>query len=139
MTLQQFITTYTGKKVGNGQCVSLMRQYLVDVLKLPEYALHALGTWGGAKDLYNKFSAEDAKSFIKVPNTPNGIPPVGAIIVFKTSILPPWLFGISGHVGMVVNADLYHVTVFHLNYPTGSTAQQHTFTYKDSLGWFIKK
>ena len=62
MTLTQFINTYLGKKVdykdekfkgdGSFQCVDLARQYLKDVLNVPQFP--ALGADGGAKDIFDK-------------------------------------------------------------------------------------
>ena len=57
MTLTTFINTYLGKKVdfdknGEFQCVDLFRQYVKDVLELPQTP--ALGANGGAKDIFDK-------------------------------------------------------------------------------------
>lgn len=57
MTLTTFINTYLGKKVdwdknGEFQCVDLARQYINDVLELPQPP--ALGKNGGAKDMFDK-------------------------------------------------------------------------------------
>ena len=57
MTLTTFINTYLGYKVdydGNKsyQCVDLARQYINDVLELPQPP--ALGENGGAKDMFEK-------------------------------------------------------------------------------------
>lgn len=62
MTLTTFINTYLGKKVDytdenfkgdkSYQCVDLFRQYVKDVLELPQTP--ALGANGGAKDIFDK-------------------------------------------------------------------------------------
>lgn len=57
MTLTTFINTYLGKKVdydnSNGcQCTDLYRQYLKDVLNVPQTP--ALGADGGARDIFDK-------------------------------------------------------------------------------------
>ena len=57
MTLTTFTKTYLGKKVdfdkeGTPQCVDLCRQYLKDVLDVPQFP--PLGKEGGAKDIFDK-------------------------------------------------------------------------------------
>ena len=57
MTLTSFINKYLGKKVDydnnkSYQCVDLARQYIKDVLDLPQPP--ALGENGGAKDMFDK-------------------------------------------------------------------------------------
>lgn len=52
MRLTQFIKTYLGKKVGSGQCVALARQYIEDVLEVPQFP--ALGEEGGAREIIDK-------------------------------------------------------------------------------------
>jgi hypothetical protein len=62
MTLTTFINSYLGKKVDytdenfkgdkSYQCVDLFRQYVKDVLELPQTP--ALGVNGGAKDIFDK-------------------------------------------------------------------------------------
>lgn len=62
MTLTTFINTYLGKKVdykdeqfrgdGRFECVDLYRQYVKDVLNMPQTP--ALGADGGAKDIFDK-------------------------------------------------------------------------------------
>jgi hypothetical protein len=57
MTLTTFVNTYLGKKVdfdkeGTPQCVDLARQYIKDVLNMPQPP--ALGVNGGAKDMFDK-------------------------------------------------------------------------------------
>ena len=56
MTLTTFIKNYLGKKIdydGNKsyQCVDLVRQYIQDVLEMPQPP--ALGENGGAKDMFD--------------------------------------------------------------------------------------
>ena len=52
MRLTQFIKTYLGKKVGSGQYVALARQYIKDVLEVPQFP--ALGEEGGAREIIDK-------------------------------------------------------------------------------------
>ena len=63
MTLTSFINKYLGTKVdydknGEPQCVDLARQYINDVLEVPQPP--ALGQDGGAKDLFDKHGVLNA-------------------------------------------------------------------------------
>ena len=63
MTLTTFINKYLGTKVdydknGEPQCVDLARQYINDVLEVPQPP--ALGQDGGAKDLFDKHGVLNA-------------------------------------------------------------------------------
>ena len=49
MTLQEFINTYLGVQVGDGQCVALIKQYESDVLNLTPQSV------GNAVDYYREF------------------------------------------------------------------------------------
>ena len=52
MTLQEFVNTYNGTKVGGGQCVDLILQYQQDVQNLTP-------TWAGnAVDYYRDYYTE---------------------------------------------------------------------------------
>ena len=119
----------------NSQCTDLMRQYVKDIYGLNPYA--AIPTTGAAKNIYYNF--RDNQYFKKIPNTPTGIPPQGAILFFKTSIWYPWLFGWAGHVGIIDSANINSLILFNQNYPTGSPCNFRKFTYKDTLGWMIRK
>ena len=121
------------------QCVDLMRKYVKEVFNIPGYNsdLPALGNWGHAKDLFYKFPAK-SKYFKKVYNTPVGVPPQGAIVFFKTSVLPKWLYGIDGHVAIVDSATVMEMILFGQNYPTKFPSSFRRFTYKDCLGWLIR-
>ncbi len=146
MTLKTFIATWTEKpcdfdKGGTFECVDLVRQYCVDVLKLPGYTLHALGKWGGAKDLYNKFT--ETKYFTRIANNPHSynMPNPGAIVVWKGwawSLKEGWVTGWAGHAAAVVQATGMKLIVFNQNYPKGSLPHLQSFTYTGVLGWIQK-
>lgn len=144
MTHSQFVSKYLGKFVdvdgypkGNPyQCTDLMRRYITDVYGLDSYKVIP-GDTRGAK--YYFWNYQRDYPFKKVINTKTNIPSQGDIVFFKTSILPPWLFGISGHVAIVDTADIKNLIVFQQNWPTGSSCQLHKFDlYKDCLGWLHK-
>ena len=52
MTLTEFVNTYTGVQVGDGQCVALIKQYESDVLNLTAQSV------GNAVDYYRNFYNE---------------------------------------------------------------------------------
>lgn len=136
MTYSDFIWKWNTRycdydgRYGN-QCVDLMRQYCKDVLGVDGYI--AIPPRGNAKDIFYAF--RDNAYFKKVLNTPTGIPKKGDVLFFKTSLWFPFSFGIAGHVGIVDNADLYNITLFNQNYPTGRYCEFRRFKYKDCIGW----
>lgn len=52
MTLSEFVNTYLGVQVGDGECVALIKQYEADVLGLTPQAV------GNAVDYYRNFYNE---------------------------------------------------------------------------------
>lgn len=111
------------------QCTDTMRQYVKDVHGLAPYT--AIPTTGNAKDIYRNF--RNNKHFRKENNSPNGIPQKGDIAFWGTY---PFITGWAGHVGIVVEASLYHLIVFNQNYgPVGSPCRFQRFSYKGVLGW----
>ncbi len=142
MTIDEFFTTYNGRFVDydgvwGQQCTDLMRQYIKDVLGWAPYI--ALPFTGNAKDIFSKFPEGGNKYFQKIKNTPNGIPQKGDIAFFKTSYLPPWLYGWAGHVEIVSVAWLMGLNDFSQNWPTGSFCKFVTRSYKDCLGWLRQR
>lgn len=139
MNHSQFTGKYNGKFVDYDhaygyQCVDVMRQYVLDVFGLKPYV--AIPTTGTAKNIFLNFKTNNY--FKKVLNTPTGIPPKGAILFFKNSILPPWNYGFAGHVAIVDSANMMSMILFGQNYPTGSACSFRKFTYKDCLGWLVR-
>lgn len=94
MTLDDFITKYLGKQVeyhsyGAGalyQCVDLVNQYIKEVLELTPI----IGT--NAKDVPEKASK---KEFIWIPNTLEGVPLKGDIVVWNGNV-----GGGAGHIAI---------------------------------------
>lgn len=120
--------------VYGSQCVDLMRGFVKEVYDLNPYV--AIPTTGDAKDIYTNF--KNNQYFVKVPNTPTGVPQRGDIVFFKTSLWYPWLYGRAGHVGVVESANVMSLVLFNQNYPTNSPCLFRKFTYKDCLGWLHK-
>ncbi len=136
MNPDQFFNKYNGKFINYDgvwgfQCTDLMRQYVKEVFNVNPYT--AIPTTGSAKNIFKNF--KDNKYFKKVLNTPTGVPPKGSIIFFKTSILPPWIYGFDGHVAIVSGADINRMITFDQNYPKRSFCKFVNRNYKDCIGW----
>lgn len=133
MNLQEFINEHTGKYLevagsanAQNQCVDLANAYIRDVLVLP------IIEWTNAVDFPSK--GGDLYDFI--PNTPDGFPIAGDLIIFG-----PYkgLYGTPGHIGVVVYADVKLVKVFEENYPTGSVCKIGDHNYLGCKGWMRAK
>jgi hypothetical protein len=108
----------------------------------------AVGYSGGAKDMLRAGSTFYDQDVNRIQNTPNGIPPKGAIVVFDGSIWNKW-----GHTGVVVDADINRITILEQNGGLGkgfgfSTDAVRYCKYKYTwnsfgvgkvLGWIVPK
>ncbi len=130
MSFNDFFNQYNGQKnVGNtpqniGQCVGLIEVYI-----------RGLGldqVWGNADDLYA--NAPDA-SFVKIPNTPTGIPQQGDVIVWSSEFN-----GGVGHTGIATGkGDLNTFDCFEQNDPIGSNCHVKNYNYSYVTGWLRPK
>ena len=132
ITLEQLVAKYNGKycEVGGSagavnQCVDLANAFINECLGEPVL----LGT--NAVDFPEKI---DRTRFDWVENTPDGIPPKGAIIIFKQY---GTRYGTPGHIGIVLEATKDTFTIFEQNYPTGSVCTTHTRNYLGCRGWLV--
>jgi len=123
-----FFNKYNGvPNVGNtpenkGQCVGLVMVFIAD-LGLPHI-------WGHAKDIYANAGSE----YEKIPNTPEGVPQLGDIIVWNGR-----MGGGYGHIAIVEKATVDSFTSFDQNYPTGSAPRLVEHTYSSVIGWLRPK
>ncbi len=131
LTLQQFITKYTGVKCGNtnenfGQCVGL--------ISLWQDNLGASHEYGNAKDLLNN---ADQTKFNVIYNSPFNAPKPGDILVFNSS----WGGG-YGHTGIVTSASVWSFSLFEQNNPLNAAPHvlaHSTSDYFSVLGWLHPK
>jgi hypothetical protein len=148
MNYYSFKSQYLGKrydydKVYGYQCVDLAKLWAFAGWGLKP---HAVGHGGHAKNVFNHAdSMLSSKVARRIPNTPTGIPPTGAIIVFDSA--PK---NIYGHIAVVEKADTNRVTVLEQNANgkgdgrgTGAI-RVHTYKYTANgagvgkvLGWLI--
>ena len=129
MTLEEFITKYTGKFVeyhsyGSGalnQCTDCTNQYIVEVLGKTAI----IGT--NAVDFPTKAS-KDEFDFIK--DAPLIVPEKGDLVVWKTN-----------HIAICLYADveLPWFTSFDQNWPTGSVCKKVDHSYSNVFGWLRPK
>lgn len=123
MTLQEFISKYTSKKVDwdnqfGAQCMDLYRFYLKEVWQKAQTPLVT-----GAFQVFNSLENEYEK--IKI-----GIPKSGDVITWDEG------YAKNGHIAIVVSADSKKVTVFEQNNPIGSACKTASHSYNHTIGWF---
>jgi hypothetical protein len=137
MTLDDYIKKYNGKYIeysdpsNRFQCVDNMRQYVQDVLGLPQSALP------GALYAKSVFTNYNGSAFKKIFNRPDNWPNDGDIVFWGYY---PFVTGWAGHVGINVGngANLNNFISFDQNYPTGSACHRQVHNYKGVLGWLRK-
>lgn len=129
MTLDEFVSKWSGKVCDfdghySGQCVDLYRQYVKEVLGIPQTPPVA-----GAKDIWN-----NCPGFDKFPNTPDNIPLKGDVMIWGSK------YGQYGHVAIVTEADINKFTCFSQNDPSGSLPGLKTYkAWSTLLGWLRAK
>lgn len=117
MTYQEFYSKYINQKldydnVWRFQCVDLAKAVGDWIWGLKS---GSVGYSGGAKDIMRNNSIWENTYVNRVPNTPNGVPPKGAVIVFDSTLVNKF-----GHVGIVDSADKDWIYVLEQNGGRGS-------------------
>ena len=111
--------------LGGNQCVALSNHYMQKIFGVAWNKIYS--AWY-AKDIY---AAASGAYFEKIPQTPEGIPQKGDIIVFKASIN-----GGAGHIAVVESANINTITVIEQNGPSGRWVKRYTYkNYAHVLGW----
>lgn len=126
MTLNEFVQKYENKFVDwdshfGSQCVDLFRQYVNDVLVIPQPP----GV-SGANEL---FTVAQDKYWEKLTKNPRP----GDVVIWGTGI-GPW-----GHVAIYLNGDENNLTSFDQNFPVGTPCHKQNHNYKNILGYLRKK
>jgi hypothetical protein len=135
MSYDQFVAKWTG--VGADfdgaygfQCVDLFNFYNRDVVG---QGFVGTPTTGGAADLWNDYTTLDG--YTKVANSPTGVPPKGAVVIWAANTKAT---GAAGHVGIASGeGDADYFVSFDQNYPTGSLPHMQRHTYEGVLGWYV--
>lgn len=128
MVLQEFINQYRGKYVDfdnayGAQCVDLVQFYNRDVVGGARLT-------GNAKDIFGQ--QPDKYEWVK--NTPDGVPPPGAIVVYGGSV-----GGGYGDVTVSQGGNASTFTGFGQNYPYGAPTHSAARNYAGMTGWGIPK
>ena len=129
MTLAQFVEKWNGKGIDYDghygfQCVDLYRQYVQEVLQVPQ----SPGVTG-AKDIWNSYLTEH---YDRVSNSPDGIPEPGDIMIWGSD------YGQYGHVAVITEANKDTFTCFSQNDPLGALCGLKKYS-KWGLGWLHPK
>ena len=132
MNVNEFFQAYNGKPIdfdgswGN-QCVDLYRQYCKEALEVIKQSPGVLGAY----QIWNTYRKDD---FDQIVNTPEGIPQVGDVIIWKKASTLPF-----GHVAVFKEGDVNTFLSFDQNWPTGSYCHFQNHSYKNVLGWLRPK
>jgi hypothetical protein len=98
--------------IAGNQCVDLAKGYPAKVWNIP---VHSVGYSGGAKDIMRSGAIFKDSDVNRIPNTPNGVPPKGAVVVFDSTLANRY-----GHVGIVDSADKNWIYVLEQNGGSGN-------------------
>lgn len=110
-----------------GQCVAGVQSYTNIELGIggcPAFPV------AGAKDMFG--TRTDAFDWVR--NTPEGVPPRGAIMVWNGRVGGGW-----GHTGVVTAANVNTFDCFQQNDPYHSPMHVKTYNYANVIGWAIPK
>lgn len=133
MTLQQFKDKYLGKQVeyhsysplAKYQCVDLVNQYIVEVLGLTP----VIGT--DAKDFPSRFTTGE---FAFIPNTPEGVPEEGDIVVWNGKV-----GGGAGHIAVFLEGNASKFTSLDQNWSQKQRVTTESHNYTNVSGWLRPK
>ena len=125
MTFSEFLTKYNGKGIDDDgyygyQCMDLAHRYAKEVVGKDFAPAPA------AKDVWN----QTIDGYDKIPNTPDGVPSKGDIIIWGVGIGP------YGHIAIFDHGDVSFFTSFDQNWPLNSLCHYQNHNYTGVLGWF---
>jgi DNA-binding transcriptional regulator/RsmH inhibitor MraZ len=131
MTYQEWKNKNLGKPLDwdgqyGSQCVDACRFYVADVLGYPQFSPVT-----GAGEI---FDVAQSEYYTKVENTPTGIPPVGAIVIWKKSTKLPY-----GHVAIADEGSSTTVLRTLDQNWSGQKLTEEKHDYSGVRGWLIPK
>jgi hypothetical protein len=141
MTLKEkvsrFVRRYDGKRIdgysrSGGQCVDAVRQFMAETFGWSRSKIYNAVPPGNAKTF---FANANPKYFRKVKNTPDYVPPVGAIGVYGSSMGNGY-----GHV-VIVREDSTKrlLKSFDQNYSLYRKCAREAHRYSGCIGFLIKR
>ena len=130
MTIKEYFSKYNGKFIDwdkhyGPTCVDNYRQYCQEVLQVPQSppVQGAAGIW----DNYRQ------DLFVKIPNTPLGVPQFGDIVIWNKRLNG------YGHVAIFQTGGIWSFTSFDQNWPVGVPCHFQKHNYRYVLGWLRSK
>ena len=135
--LEKYLRTPTNIDWGFGyQCIDAVKLYVLQVywIKLGAFGGSARAGW------YNKKNTFDPKIWLKIPNTPAGVPKQWDIIFYDAPVE-------TGHVAVVHEANVNDVMLIEQNWATwnglwkgyDAVNIETKRDYARCLGWYHKK
>lgn len=127
MTLDEFVTKYDGTKVGDGQCVALIKKYESDVLGIVPEAV------GNAHQYYDNYENEPFlyNNYNRYENDGINLLKVGDIVVWSTAVGSG-----AGHIAIAYqNIENDSFVSFDQNWNTPLKCNIETHNYNNVLGW----
>jgi len=117
MTYNEFYSQYINQRldfdsVYRFQCADLAKGYPSKVWGVQT---GSIGYSGGAKDIMKSGAIFKDSDVNRIPNTPDGVPPKGAVVVFDSTLVNRY-----GHVGIVDRADKNWIYVLEQNGGSGN-------------------
>ena len=133
MTIEEFVARWTNKAcdfdgVYGNQCMDLMHQYVYDVLGLTDAKILQAST---AYLAYAGFNWP--QYFVKIENTPTGVPQKGDIMFWNTGV------GSAGHVAIFLSGNVNQFNSFDQNWPVKSLPHIQLHNYDYVAGWLRPK
>lgn len=131
MTLNEFVNTYNGTTIGNGQCPALVLQYEGDCLGLTPTGV------GDAHQYYDNFYNTPFlyENFDRYTYDGTNVPSPGDIVVWNTNVAPPY-----GHVDIAYsNISSSNFTSFSQNWGTPLECSLVNHNYINVSGWLRLK
>ena len=127
MTLNEFVEKYNGTKVGDGQCVALIKKYESEVLGITPVAV------GNAHNYYDNYENEKFlyTNYNRYENNGVNLPKAGDLIVWSTAV-----GGGAGHIAIAyreIKKDSF--ISFDQNWNTPLLCNIETHSYSNVLGW----